>query len=183
MRVRAVVNRCDAVRAVVNRCDAVARVVNRCGRRGQQVRKAWSTGAEGVVNRCGKHGIQPVFTPIFSSCPISPDFPDLPKRGERERAGERASAGATRSPASSSTNPCSERRTQRLTEGRLSDPPSRSGHPCQAPLLVWTIGPLSRAAMMESGQAGCAGSPRSECPSGRSSSPSSSAVRCCWRHS
>ena len=91
------VNRCDWARAWST--GAVTRVVNRCGRRGQQVRTAWSTGADGVVNRCGLSQMQLVFTLVLSFCPISPDLPDLPERGERERAGRRASAGAARLPA------------------------------------------------------------------------------------
>ena len=43
----------------VNRCvrSTGAGAVNRCGC-GQQVRKAWSAGAESVVSRCGKRGQQ-----------------------------------------------------------------------------------------------------------------------------
>ena len=98
------VNGCDKDACVVSRCEAIARVVNRCARRGQQVRKAWSTGAQGVVNRCGKSQIQLVFTLVVNLCPISPDLPDLPKGGERERAGRRAFRWRYAPSGSSSTN-------------------------------------------------------------------------------
>ena len=104
-----------------------AGAVNRCGKRGQQVRKAWSTGAESVVNRCGKRGQQvrcwqdlASVSRIFSDLPDPSRSPRSSRKGEREEAGRRAFADATRLPAFKLLLVLTS-----LTEGRLLD--SRGG--------------------------------------------------------
>ena len=90
---KGVVNRCDRGTCVVNRCEAgFARVVNRCGRRGQQVRKAWSTGAECVVNRCRMRGQQvqnePDAASIHGRSQLLPDLSRFSRSSQGRGDGE-----------------------------------------------------------------------------------------------